>query len=268
MRRVSWSVILPLMASFVGADASAEQVAWRWDKDAGFCQLVQQVGSSDDRLVLGRPPGADLTAVTLEVAATGQEAVTPTEGVIRLSDGGSGPAELVIYSHPSGSRMVIASSQGRSLLPHLAASNSLEIVHPSAGTMKVPIIAAAAAVEALKGCEDRTLKSWGIDPAGYWALSSRPLPLESPLGLFSGDDYPARAQAMGIESTVVAKLDIARDGTIAKCTVLSKHQISEFKDVVCNKLGKQARFNPARNSAGAPVPAPYVAIVRFRLSSD
>ena len=70
--------------------------------------------------------------------------------------------------------------------------------------------------------------------------------------LFSGDDYPASAQASGAEGTVRATLSIGPDGRVTGCNVTQSSGNGALDSATCNILRRRAKFIPARDSNGNP----------------
>jgi protein TonB len=70
--------------------------------------------------------------------------------------------------------------------------------------------------------------------------------------VFSGDDYPAQAQARGEEGTVQARLSVDTDGRVSACTVIRSSGHSSLDSATCRILERRARFTPAHDSSGRP----------------
>ena len=68
--------------------------------------------------------------------------------------------------------------------------------------------------------------------------------------LFSGDDYPASAQATGAEGTAQATLTIGPDGRVTGCNVIRSSGNGSLDSATCNILRRRAKFVPARDSNG------------------
>jgi protein TonB len=68
--------------------------------------------------------------------------------------------------------------------------------------------------------------------------------------LFSGDDYPAAAQAAGAEGTVQASLTIGPTGAVVACNITRSSGNSSLDSTTCNILRRRAKFTPARDSNG------------------
>jgi len=70
--------------------------------------------------------------------------------------------------------------------------------------------------------------------------------------LFSGDDYPASAQAAGAEGTAQAQLTIGPDGRVVGCNIIRSAGNGALDGATCNILRRRAKFTPARDSEGNP----------------
>lgn len=68
--------------------------------------------------------------------------------------------------------------------------------------------------------------------------------------LFSGDDYPASAQAAGAEGTARAQLTIGTDGRVASCNITQSTGNGALDSATCNILRRRAKFVPAKDSNG------------------
>jgi len=68
--------------------------------------------------------------------------------------------------------------------------------------------------------------------------------------LFSGDDYPASAQASGAEGTAQATLTIGPDGRVTGCNLIRSTGNGALDSATCNILRRRAKFVPARDSSG------------------
>jgi protein TonB len=70
--------------------------------------------------------------------------------------------------------------------------------------------------------------------------------------LFSGDDYPASAQAAGAEGTAQATLTISPSGQVVGCSLNRSTGNSALDSATCNILRRRAKFTPAKDSNGQP----------------
>ena len=72
--------------------------------------------------------------------------------------------------------------------------------------------------------------------------------------LFSADDYPAEAQRNGEEGTVQVALSVEPNGKVSACTIIRSSNHESLDRATCSILQRRARFLPARDAAGRPVP--------------
>lgn len=73
--------------------------------------------------------------------------------------------------------------------------------------------------------------------------------------LITGDDYPAAAEAAGIEGTNAARLTIGPDGRVSSCAITRPSGNSALDSTLCALLKRRAKFSPARDSTGAAITA-------------
>ena len=75
--------------------------------------------------------------------------------------------------------------------------------------------------------------------------------------LFSGDDYPASAQAAGAEGTAQAQLTIGPNGAVTGCNLIRSTGNGALDSATCNILRRRAKFTPAKDSEGNPTSDTY-----------
>jgi protein TonB len=108
------------------------------------------------------------------------------------------------------------------------------------------------------------MRNWGFDPISWRALKMRPFPLKPVRDRVSALDYPGEALVHGIEVDAIIRLDVAPNGRVSQCKELNPGAYRGFENAACDVL-KGARFKPALDSSGNPVPAPVIYDVRFRI---
>jgi len=84
----------------------------------------------------------------------------------------------------------------------------------------------------------------------------------------SRDDYPAvaiRAEEQGVTRYA---LDIGADGRVARCTILGSSGSAALDRATCRIMTARARFAPALNAAGAPVPDRIAARMTWTLPDE
>jgi TonB family protein len=72
--------------------------------------------------------------------------------------------------------------------------------------------------------------------------------------VFSSDDYPVIAQQNGEEGSVRAELIVDDHGRVSRCSILSSSGHRSLDHATCQILQRRARFTPARDVNGRPMP--------------
>ncbi|MEO5640637.1 MAG: energy transducer TonB [Sphingomicrobium sp.] len=85
------------------------------------------------------------------------------------------------------------------------------------------------------------------------------------VGLFSSDDYPNEALQKRETGTVKVRLTIGVDGRISACEVTLSSLSPSLDAATCRVITDRARFEPARDRAGRPVPDSYVQRITWKL---
>ncbi|MCY1670753.1 energy transducer TonB [Novosphingobium sp. SL115] len=112
-------------------------------------------------------------------------------------------------------------------------------------------------------CTANLMTGWGLNPLQQASLISPPIPVTSPAGWLRSGDYPAGALRSGVSSMVFFRLMVDADGSPASCHVQRGTMDASFQKLTCDLLMKRARFHPARDEKGGPVPSYYVESVRW-----
>ena len=110
------------------------------------------------------------------------------------------------------------------------------------------------------------MREWGIDPVAWRALRVRPLPVRPWTEWLSTDDYPVGAILAGLQGFVISKFQVGADGSVLDCKSITRSRSVHYRDRLCAKLKKRARFKPAQDANGQPLAAPYVIVIKFRLA--
>lgn len=102
-----------------------------------------------------------------------------------------------------------------------------------------------------------------------WRIAKPPPPRQGNLaGYVSMDDYPAEALRKGEQGVVEVRLDIDVAGHVSACTVTQSSGSTILDGATCRLLSRRARFSPARDAQGRPVPDSYTQRIAWRLSSN
>lgn len=255
-----FAILLPLVAATQAS--KSDGIVWRWDRDDPGCGLIQNI---DDRTVLEiqRTPGNDQTELIIRSSKPIITVETSLQGGrIAFRPTGSAEAVSTVLQGADGRRAIYVVSHDPAFMAKFAGSTEADFTNDKIGETKAPIQAAEAAAGGLRSCEDTKMRDWGIDPAAWRALPSKPRPKTPPETWIGWSDYPDREKIYKNDIDVVVRLDLGADGSVQGCKVVNQPP-AEFVGATCKALKQSARLQPARDLSGNGTPAPYVLRVRF-----
>lgn len=154
---------------------------------------------------------------------------------------------------------------GTGKVPDISQAASVDTTLPGHRTaFQLPKFAAALA--ALKTCNDELVKSWGIDPDEE-AHVATPAELTKDLRNSIGpQDYPARALSMSHYGTTNMLLTIDTAGRVSDCRVTGRSGSPELDTAACNAFKANVRFHPAIGHDGKPMVTHYTQRLRWGLN--
>lgn len=167
-----------------------------------------------------------LPSATVELAAADRPATTPESTTARA-------AAIDTFT--------IRFSRGRPLTLQL-------------GSMGEPIARLAACAQELPG-------KWGLDPAVQQTLSRRAVPLDQASWLGPGS-YPWAYLRSSNSLMISLRMNVDERGAPTACVVQAPRTRTGAELLACREILKTARFDPALDHAGNPVPS-YFAITIF-----
>jgi TonB family protein len=83
--------------------------------------------------------------------------------------------------------------------------------------------------------------------------------------LFSDGDYPAEALRNGEQGIVSFELAVGVDGQVTGCTITNSSGSSLLDSTTCSILVRRARFKPATDASGKPLPDTFTGKIVWRL---
>lgn len=86
--------------------------------------------------------------------------------------------------------------------------------------------------------------------------------------LLSDEDYPASARAAREEGIVDFTLDVGPNGRVTGCTITRSSGSAVLDSTTCRLMRSRARFTPATDAAGAPVPDRIVGKIVWKLPPE
>lgn len=239
---------------------------WQWDTKSPICVLTQEIGDSRS-IEIRRTPANDETQVNFALSKrAGLRDGRIQNATLELLPAGTFSADGVIMQ-PDKDVEVSAITSDPAFIEKLASSTSVILSLAGNAPIGGAIRSARAAVQALRECEDRKMRAWGINAAAWRGLQTGPIPLSPVRDSFSALDYPDEAMSAHIEADAIIQLIVGTDGTVRQCRGLNPGDYKGFEAASCRVLNK-ARFKPAVDAAGTAVEAPIIYDVVFRLEDE
>lgn len=254
------------MATAVPSQAQNVQVPpGNWTVDYGNirCSLARRTGGAGSPIVilssfLGRDEPELLLmrdgAEALPSLPSRMEVVLGPNNLVRR---GTRRARRV-----EGGRVVRIDELGEGFIERFAESQMLRIRSGSRLLLQLPTPNAAAAVTALKACNDDLLQSWGIDTAARRTWQQLPR-LAS--GSITSSDYPDEAARIGQRGTVVVRFTVGTDGRASGCSTVVTSHFAPLDAHTCRLMAERLRFQPAVDAQGRVIAATYIQTVRWEL---
>lgn len=143
--------------------------------------------------------------------------------------------------------------------------SSFELVEGDSPVARLALGAMGEPIKALNACTDELLTHWGIDVAAHKTRSRGVVVKGNPGTWISANDYPLELIRAGMQGVVHFRLDVDEQGNATQCSIQQSTRPAEFDRVVCNKIARNARFEPALDSAGKPMKSYWRSTVRFEL---
>ncbi len=93
----------------------------------------------------------------------------------------------------------------------------------------------------------------------------RTRPISSPGAWISTADYPDQAIRQRHEGTTQFRVEVSREGRVTGCAIRKSSGYADLDQITCRAISERARFAPATDEAGNPVPSTYSNSVRWVL---
>lgn len=258
MKRAVAVLTLLSGAAHAQAPASAD---WASGSDPAMCELRQAFDGQGGTIEIARTPGNGTTGIVVGGPTPAWAPFHNYSGAtVQFQPSGEAVGDLQVSSS-HGKLEVVLTTTDPAFMTEFAKASALTISHPKIEPVTVPLRSAGAAAEALRKCEDETMRRWGMDPVAWRALKSSPVPLKPWFDWIP--DYPRLALMYGVRGTVVTRLEVTREGTVSDCASINADSPRILTDSICGALKQRARFKPAIGPDGAPTSAPYMLVVKF-----
>ena len=259
------TILVGFLSSATAQPAASSSPEWIGEPKFGHCVVRQQLKAGGPELEIRRTPGSDYTGVYFRYQKGLLTTSRSLAGVsMKMEPGWSTVTKSEFGPGPRRTREVSVWIDDPAFLERFAASKSVEFAHREFGTLSTPISAPSAAIAILRDCEDRGMRSWGIDPVAWRSLRSRPVPVTPYHEWLSSEDYPPVANFYGVEADLILRVSVGADGRILDCANLSRSAHIAFVKATCRAFTRNGRFHPAIDAAGRPTETQTSFIVSFR----
>jgi len=84
----------------------------------------------------------------------------------------------------------------------------------------------------------------------------------------TSDDYPSSSQRNGEEGVTSIAYDIGVDGRISNCRVTGSSGSATLDETTCTLSTRRARYKPAQDAAGNPIPSHGTRRIRWQIPKD
>ena len=140
----------------------------------------------------------------------------------------------------------------------------LEIEGGSSDAVRIPLEQLPKIYEAMNTCMADLVRSWGYDPATREKVvtGTRPLNFDAVVREIV-EHYPSRAREHGNSANFTMRLMIEADGRVSKCAMIARTVANGFDSSACKIMVRKARFEPARDAEGNPLPSYYMQRLRY-----
>ena len=115
----------------------------------------------------------------------------------------------------------------------------------------------------LRKCSDQLADGWGVDLAQLRIAAQRARPSTYSGNWITTADIPTIVALRGDQAFIHFRLTVGIDGNPSGCAVVGSLRSKAFDEQTCQLLMRRARFHPARNAQGAPIPDYYIGRVRW-----
>jgi TonB family protein len=251
-------MIAPLLAALAAAAQPAAVPAtphWRVDWGEPRCMLMRESSDAAPSLAIRYVPGDPRPELFIVDPRWNAGAVKDAGAVnvVLVGAGGEPVRNFEPAAVDKTGRYAIASAAvGRDFLDRFARASSVSVQKRGLEMLNVPVPGAAAALAALRQCEDDMLTKWQVDPATWHHLSAPPRPVAEEAWL-RPEDYPEAALRADAPRTTVTRLEIGLDGKVAQCAVVASSGSSVLDTAACRAMRRRARFVPGVSSDGGLV---------------
>lgn len=238
---------------------------WNLEYADNMCLLGRNYGTRDKPLIFGFKPAP--MSDTLQLLIVSDERVTnPRFGKTEVFVNGAIFPDQSYSSHSTrtGKRITSIGFE-RANLASLTKEGRLDVRIDKDRSYAFAITGFDIAMRGLADCETDLLKGWGMSEAALAAIAVKPRPVHNLASYISDQDYPAAAIRTGQQGSSGVRVMVGSDGAAGDCRVVESSGSALLDETTCRIFTRRAKFEPARDHAGQPVPSLYFNRIRWVL---
>ncbi len=235
----------------------------RWNLDYGDvrCSLSRRIsGPQSPILILSSYLGRDEPEIILMRDGAEDLPDLPNAVEVVLAPANHVARGEIHRRQVQGGRIVTLRELGEGFIDRFAEAGSIRFQARGRPLIDMTFPGAAAAVTALKECNEDLLRSWGVDTT--IPISRRP---RHRSGSIRVEDYPSRSIERGEQGVVVVRFIVNTQGRAEACRAAVSSTYPTLDQHTCAIIAERHRFHPAEDDQGRPVPGLYVQTVRWVL---
>lgn len=124
----------------------------------------------------------------------------------------------------------------------------------------------AEALKVMNDCTASLVKDWGLDPERLRSAQNGPRwRNRDALVQQIAATYPGSALLAGEQGIMRMRVMVNAQGTVDSCTIIKATNTSALESPACEVM-KQAKFDPARDAAGVPMPSFYATSITYQIN--
>jgi hypothetical protein len=255
---------------------------WTLTSDAESCTVSRKFGGATDgvslhlrayspggryRLVLHGPalPQRDSGLLEFEYSFEPDPGAIPAAGVLGKSGGVSMVSFLTGLETSAEAALPPSERAQRGPLEAMSRAATIEtfvIAFSRGRPLALPVGALTGPLAQLDGCAQELPRKWGLDPAVQQSLQRRATPIDQASWLAPGS-YPWQFLRNSQSLIVNLRMLVDEDGVPTECVVQAPKTQSGAEALTCREILKTARFDPALDRAGNPVPSYFATSVFY-----
>ncbi|WP_344707208.1 energy transducer TonB [Sphingomonas swuensis] len=242
--------------------------SWTIDFAEERCVALREYGAGDSKLLLAfepAPHGKDMTVILrLPVNAPLEKAMRVDRGAGQLALNGKRISDHLVSRRPADPGLLISSTYrpAESEAPALDQLVSLEMRSASVDA-RLPLSGMTNLAPVLAKCNQSLLASFGLAEADQQRLARWPESKAPIVSYIDDGDYPADAIRNEEQGRVLVRFWVSAEGLATSCAVRQSSGSALLDRTTCEILQRRARFDPARDKAGAAMAAPSFAEIRW-----